>query len=54
VEKIKNYISKEKIFVKVSKYSEKENLLKLDLPNILVETEKTALNIMEYLKREIV
>lgn len=52
VEKIKNYINKDKIFVKVSKYSEKENLSELKLSNIIVETEKTAMSIIEKINRE--
>lgn len=49
VQKISKMIEKEKIIVKVSKYSEKEQLLELDIPHIIVETEKTAITILDYI-----
>lgn len=48
VQKVSELIDKEKIIVKVSKYDEKEKLKKIELPHIIVETEKTALTILKY------
>jgi len=45
-----NLVDKEKIILKVSKYSDKESFLKYKIPHILVETEKTAKTIIDYIK----
>lgn len=50
VNKIEKIVWPEKIIVKVSKFSEKEALEKHNIKNIIVETEKTANTIIDYLK----
>ncbi|NDK09044.1 hypothetical protein EOM39_07450 [Candidatus Gracilibacteria bacterium] len=50
VNKIEKIVGPEKIIVKVSKFSEKEALEKHNIKNIIVETEKTANTIIDYLK----
>lgn len=50
VNKVEKIVWHEKLIVKVSKYSEKEALLKHQITNIIVETEKTAETIIGYIK----
>lgn len=50
IQKLSKIILPEKIIVKVSKFTEKEILWKYEINNVIVETEKTAKTIIEYLK----
>ncbi len=49
VQKITKLVSPEKIIVKVTKFSEKESLSKYQIPHIIVETEKTAKTIVDFI-----
>lgn len=50
VQKLSKIVNPEKIIVKVSKFNEKELIAKLEISRIIVETEKTANTIIEYIK----
>jgi CPA2 family monovalent cation:H+ antiporter-2 len=50
VHKLSKIIDPDKIIVKVSKFNEKELIAKLDISHIIVETERTAKTIIDYLK----
>jgi len=50
VQKLSKIVDPEKIIVKVSKFNEKELIAKLSISRIIVETERTAKTIIDYLK----